>query len=56
MFGSDRAFVNTNVNENTFSLNKTILNTLSNFVPHENLTIHDKGSCWFIKKNNSHLK
>ena len=50
MFGSDIAFVNTNVNENVFSLNKTILNTLPNFIPHENLTINDKGPSWFIKK------
>ena len=35
----DRAFVNTNVNEKVFILNKTILNILSNFIPHETLTV-----------------
>ena len=35
MFDWDRAFVNTNVNEKVFILNKTILNILSNFIPHE---------------------
>ena len=38
MFDWDRAFVNTNVNEKVFILNKTILNILSNFIPHETLT------------------
>ena len=42
MFGWDRAFVNTNVNEKVFILNKTILNIMSNFIPHETLTIDDK--------------
>ena len=42
MFGWDRAFVNTNVNEKVFILNKTILNIISNFIPHETLTIDDK--------------
>ena len=35
MFDFDRAFVNTNANEKLFILNKTILNILSNFFPHE---------------------
>ena len=42
MFDWDRAFVNTNVKEKVFILNKTILNTLSNFIPHETLTVDDK--------------
>ena len=42
MFDWDRAFVNTNVNEKVLILNKTILNILSNFIPHETLTIDDK--------------
>ena len=33
MFDRDRAFVNTNVNEKVFILNKTILSILSNFIP-----------------------
>ena len=42
MFDWDRAFVNTNFNEKVFILNKTILNILSNFIPHETLTVDDK--------------
>ena len=50
MFDWDRAFVNINVNEKVFILNKTIVNILSNFIPHEILTIDDKDPPWFIKK------
>ena len=38
----DRAFVNTNINKKVFILNKTILSILSNFIPHETLTIDGK--------------
>ena len=51
MFDWDRAFVNTNVNEKVFILNKSILNILSNFIPHETLTIDYKDPPWFTKKN-----
>ena len=50
MFDWDRAFVDTNVNEKAFILNKIILNILSNFIPHETLTVDDKGPLWFTKK------
>ena len=50
MFDWDRAFVNTDVNEKVLILNKTILNILSNFIPHETLTIDDKDLSWFTKK------
>ena len=50
MFDWDRAFVNTNVNEKMFILNKAILNILFNFIPHETLTIDDKDLPWFAKK------
>ena len=51
MFDWDKAFVNTNVNEKVFIVNKTILNILSNFFPHETLTIDDnEDSPWFPKK------
>ena len=33
-----------------FTLNKTILNILSNFIPHEALTIDDKDPPWSTKK------
>ena len=42
MFDLDRIFVNTNINKKVFTLNKTILSILSNFIPHETLTIDDK--------------
>ena len=42
MFDWDGAFVNTIVDEKMFTLNKTILNTLSNFVLQETLTVDDK--------------
>ena len=42
MFYWDRAFVNTIVDEKMFNFNKTILNTLSNFVLQETLTVDDK--------------
>ena len=44
MFDWGRTFVNTNVNEKVFILNKTILNILSNFSPLEIFTIDDKDS------------
>ena len=50
MFDWDRAFVNTNINEKVFILNNTILNILSNFIPHKILTIDDKEHPCFIKK------
>ena len=50
MFDRDRAFVNTNVNEKVFILNKTILKILSNFIPHETLTVDDKDPPRFTKK------
>ena len=50
MFDWDRSFVNTNVNEKVFILNKTILNILSNFIPYETLTFDDKDPPWFTKK------
>ena len=42
MFDWDRAFVNTIVDEKVFTFNKTILNTISNFVLQETLTVDDK--------------
>ena len=51
MFDLDRAFVNTNVNEKVFILSKTILNILSNFIPHETVTVDDNDLLWFTKKS-----
>ena len=51
IFDWDRAIVNSNVNEKAFILNKTILNILSSFIPHETVTIDDNDLLWFTKKN-----
>ena len=50
MFDWDRAFVNTNVNEKVFILNKTILNIFSNFIPHETVSFNDKEPTSIPKK------
>ena len=42
MFDWDRAFVNTNVTEKVFILNKTILNIPSKFIPHVYSLIYKK--------------
>ena len=46
----DRAFVNTNVNEKVFILNRTIMNILSNFIPHKTVTVDGNDPSWFTKK------
>ena len=50
IFDWDRDVINTNFNEKVFILNKTILNILSNFIPHDALTNDDKDPSWFTKK------
>ena len=49
-FSWARAFSNTSVNEKVNIFNNTILNILSNFIPHEILTCDDKDPPWFNKK------
>ena len=49
-FNSQRAFLNTNVNEKVDIFNSTILNILSNFIPHEFVVFGDKDPPWFNKK------
>ena len=51
MFDWDKALVNTNVKEKVFILNKTILNILSNLIPHEKLTLMIKIPLGLQKKN-----
>ena len=46
-FNWDRAFLNTNVNEKVFMFINTILNILSNFIPHETIVCDDKDPPWF---------
>ena len=49
-FNWQRAFLNTNVNEKVDIFNSTILNILSNFIPHEIVVCDDKDPLWFNKK------
>ena len=46
-FNWERAFSNTNVNEKVDIFNRTILNILSNFIPHEIIVCGDEDPPWF---------
>ena len=46
-FNWERAFSNTSVNEKVDIFNRTILNILSNFIPHEIIVCDDKDPPWF---------
>ena len=46
-FNSERAFSNTSVDEKVDIFNRTILNILSNFVPHEIIVFDKKDPPWF---------
>ena len=54
MFGWNRAFLNTSLNEKVFILIKTILNILSNFIPQKTLSIDDKDPLG-LQKNKKYL-
>ena len=54
MFGWNRAFLNTSLNEKVFILNKTILNILSNFIPQKTLSIDAKDPLG-LQKNKKYL-
>ena len=45
-FNLERAFLNTNVNEKVDIFNRTILNILSNFIPHETIVYKFKDPPW----------
>ena len=49
-FNWQKAFSNKNVNEKVDPFNKTILNILNNFIPHETITCDDRDPPWFNKK------
>ena len=51
-FNWDRAFLSTNVNEKVFIFSSTILNILSNFIPHETIVCDDKDPPWFNRAIN----
>ena len=49
-FDWQRAFLNTSVNEKVAIFNNTVLNILSNFIPHETIVCDDKDPPWFNNK------
>ena len=52
-FDWDRAFANKHVDEKVLIFNKTVLNALSNFIPHEVIACDDKDPHWFNGKTKS---
>ena len=55
-FNWERAFSNTNVNEKVDIFNRTILNILSNFIPHETIVCNDKDPPWFNNRIKTLIK
>ena len=55
-FNWGKAFYNTNVTEKVSIFNETILNVLSNYMPHEILTCDDDDHPWFNSRINSLLQ
>ena len=51
-FNWERAFSNANVNEKVYIFSKSVLNVLSNFIPHESILCNYKDLLWF----NSRIK
>ena len=56
MFNWDRTFKNSNMKDMVDICTKTILNILSNFIPHQTITIDDKDPPWFNTKIKSLLQ
>ena len=46
-FNWERAFSNTSVNKKVDIFNRTVLNILSNFIPHEIIVCNEKDPPWF---------
>ena len=46
-FKWEKAFSNANINEKVSLFNKTILNILNNYIPHETIICDDKDPPWF---------
>ena len=55
-FNWERAFSNKNVSENVCIFNKSVLNVLSNFIPHEIILRDDKDPPWFNSRIKSLLQ
>ena len=49
-FNWERAFENKNVDEKVVIFNKTVLNILSNFIPHELIVCNEKDPSWVNSK------
>ena len=50
IFQSNRAFANKHVDKKVLFFNKTVLNILRNFIPHEVIVYDGKGPPWFNGK------
>ena len=55
-FNGEKAFYKTNVNKKVSIFNETILNILSNYIPHETLICDDKDPLWFNSRIKSLLQ
>ena len=55
-FNWERAFSNANVNEKVDTFNRTILNILSNFIPHETIVCNGKDPPWFNNRIKTLIK
>ena len=53
-FSWERSFANLYINDKVYLINKTIKNTLSNFMPHETITFDDRDPPW-INSQFKHL-
>ena len=61
-FNWERAFSNTSVNKKVDIFNRTVLNILSNFIPHEIIVCNEKDPPWFnnriktlVQEKKSHI-
>ena len=52
-FNWEKAFSNTSINEKVDIFNRTILNIVSNFIPHEISACDDKDPLWFNNRINT---
>ena len=55
-FNWEKAFCNSTVTKKVSIFNETILNVLSNYIPHETLTCDDKDPPWFNSRIKSLLQ
>ena len=55
-FNLEKAFPNTNINDKVSPFNKTILNILNSYIPHETLIWDDQDPLWFNSRIKSRIK